>query len=72
VWHVGFVTADALDHLGLPGHVAVYLPWSYSFAGRVILVPSDRVEPIQANSTDMLAFIVSGGVARPNDPTPKS
>ncbi|NOT09399.1 MAG: DUF502 domain-containing protein, partial [Gemmatimonadales bacterium] len=52
VWHVGFVTADALDHLGLPGHVAVYLPWSYSFAGRVILVPSDRVEPIQANSTD--------------------
>ena len=67
VWYLGFVTADSLGHLGMPGHVAVYLPWSYSFAGRVILVPARDVLPISGNSTDMLAFIISGGVTRPSD-----
>ncbi|HEV8613598.1 MAG TPA: DUF502 domain-containing protein, partial [Gemmatimonadales bacterium] len=38
IWYLGFVTSDSLEHLGMPEHVAVYLPWSYSFAGRVILV----------------------------------
>lgn len=72
VWHLGFVTSEALDHLGMPGHVAVYLPWSYSFAGRVVLVPADHIEPLATDATDMLAFIVSGGVARSADPpTPK-
>jgi uncharacterized membrane protein len=55
----------------MPGHVAVYLPWSYSFAGRVILVPAEQVYPISGDSTDMLAFIISGGVARSSDPTAK-
>lgn len=71
IWYLGFVTADALGHLGMPGHVAVYLPWSYSFAGRVILVPSEQVIPIVGDSTDMLAFIISGGVARSSEPTAK-
>lgn len=69
IWYLGFVTADALGHLGMPGHVAVYLPWSYSFAGRVILVPAEQVHPISGDSTDMLAFIISGGVARSSDAT---
>jgi uncharacterized membrane protein len=71
VWYLGFVTADSLAHLGMPGHVAVYLPWSYSFAGRVILVPAEQVYPISGDSTDMLAFIISGGVARSSDPAAK-
>lgn len=71
VWYLGFVTADALAHLGMPRHVAVYLPWSYSFAGRVILVPADKVHPIEGDSTDMLAFIISGGVARSSESSQK-
>jgi uncharacterized membrane protein len=71
VWYLGFVTSNELTHLGMPGHVAVYLPWSYSFAGRVILVPADRVQAISADSTDMLAFIVSGGVTRSAEPHAK-
>lgn len=62
-FHVlGFVTADALDHLGLPGQVAVYVPFSYSVAGHVIIVPADRVTPLEADSADTMAFLISGGV----------
>jgi uncharacterized membrane protein len=71
IWYLGFVTADALGHLGMPGHVAVYLPWSYSFAGRVILVPAGQVHPLAGDSTDMLAFIISGGVARSSESVSK-
>ncbi len=63
VWSLGFVTADDLTRLGLPGYVAVYLPFSYAFTGRLILLPAERVIPVQGDSGDMMAFIVSGGVA---------
>jgi uncharacterized membrane protein len=71
VWYLGFVTTDSLEHLGMPGHVAVYLPWSYSFAGRVVLVPAGNVEPLGASAADTLAFIVSGGVTRTAEAAPK-
>jgi uncharacterized membrane protein len=61
---LGFVTADALDDLGLAGHVAVYLPQAYNFAGNVIVVPAGRVRPLAAESSEVMAFIVSGGVSR--------
>jgi len=61
---LGFVTADALDDLGLPGQVAVYLPQAYNFAGNLIVVPADRVTPLAADSAEVMAFIVSGGVSR--------
>src|SRR5438067_4165453 len=58
---IGFVTQDALDHLGLDGQVAVYLPLSYSVAGHMVLFPADRVERLHADSAEVMAFIVSGG-----------
>jgi len=62
-FHVlGFMTADSLGHLGLEGQVAVYLPFSYSVAGHVIIVPADRVAPLDADSADTMAFLISGGV----------
>ena len=60
---LGFVTQDSLAHLGLAGQVAVYLPHSYTFAGNLVVVPADQVEPVSADSADVMAFIVSGGVA---------
>jgi len=60
---LGFVTADSLEHLGLPGQVAVYLPQSYNFAGNILLFPADQVQPLQAESADVMAFIVSGGIS---------
>ena len=63
VWSLGFITADDLTRLGLPGYVAVYLPFSYAFTGRLILISGAQVVPVEGDSGDMMAFIVSGGVA---------
>lgn len=60
---LGFVTAGDLGHLGLAGHVAVYMPQSYNFAGQLVIVPAERVTPLAADSAEVMAFIVSGGVA---------
>ena len=61
---LGFVTQSDLSFLSLPGHVAVYLPFSYSMAGSVIVVPASRVQPLPADSASVMALIVSGGVSR--------
>lgn len=60
---LGFVTRESLDHLGLPGQVAVYVPQSYNFAGNLIVVPAAQVVPLAAESAEVMAFIVSGGVS---------
>jgi uncharacterized membrane protein len=59
---LGFLTRESLETLGLEGLVAVYLPQSYNFAGSVLLFPADQVTPVAASSSDVMAFIVSGGV----------
>lgn len=58
----GFVTQESLTSLGLPGHVTVYLPFSYSIAGTLMVFPSNAIEPLDADSAEAMAFIVSGGV----------
>lgn len=60
---LGFVTSPDLARLGLPGMVAVYLPQSYNFAGNLVVVPASHVTPIAADSADVMAFVVSGGVS---------
>lgn len=59
----GFVTQESLERFGLAHHVAVYLPQSYNFAGSLLVFPADQVEPVPGDSADVMAFIVSGGVA---------
>ena len=59
---VGFVTQESLGRLGLPGYAAVYFPQSYNFAGNLVVFPSSLLEPLDAASADVMAFIVSGGV----------
>jgi uncharacterized membrane protein len=58
----GFITQQSLEKLGLSEDVAVYFPQSYNFAGQLVVVPAARVTRIEAPSSDVLAFIVSGGV----------
>lgn len=57
---LGFQTSDHIP--GLPGHVAVYLPQAYNFAGNVVVVPAARVRPLPADPAAVMGFIVSGGV----------
>jgi uncharacterized membrane protein len=60
---VGFVTSENLENLGLSDYVAVYLPQSYNFAGNVLLFPKEAVTPLDIGSSEVMAFIVSGGVS---------
>jgi uncharacterized membrane protein len=61
---VGFVTSDSLERLGMADMVAVYLPQSYNFAGNLIMVSKEKVTPVDGDSGDIMAFIVSGGIAK--------
>jgi uncharacterized membrane protein len=59
---IGFLTQKDLKILGLEDEVAVYFPWSYSFAGELVIVKSDKVKPLNVSSSQAMKFIVSGGV----------
>jgi uncharacterized membrane protein len=61
---LGFVTQQDLDFLAMPGQVAVYLPFSYSMAGTLVIVARERVERLAADSASVMALVVSGGVSR--------
>jgi uncharacterized membrane protein len=60
---LGFVTRRNLTALGLHGHVAVYFPQSYNFAGNLVLVPASAVTPVDVPSAELMTFVVSGGVS---------
>ena len=59
---LGFITRESMSNIGFADKVAVYLPQSYNFAGNLIVVPKDQITPVSADSGDVMAFIVSGGV----------
>jgi len=61
---LGFITSDDLNDLGIKERIAVYLPSSYGVLGELYIVPEDKVEPVEANSADVMKFIVSGGVTK--------
>ena len=60
---IGFLVQKDLAKIGLPGEVAVYFPYSYSFAGQVVIIGADKVKPVAKNSADMMKFVISGGVS---------
>lgn len=72
---LGFITQHDLTVLGIEaGKVTVYLPHSYNFSGELFIVPEANVKPLNANSTEVMKFIVTAGVTaipvqRPNTVT---
>jgi uncharacterized membrane protein len=60
---LGFLTREGLENIGLADKVAVYIPQSYNIAGNLIVVSKEHVTPLSVESGDLMAFIVSGGVA---------
>ena len=63
VQRIGFVTENDLSELGLGrDKVAVYLPFSYGFNGQLVIVPASNVTKIDASGTEMMKFVISGGV----------
>lgn len=64
---IGFLTQNDLSNIGVEEMVAVYCPHSYNFSGNLYLVPTQNVEPLDLNSTNVMKFIVSGGVTKISD-----
>lgn len=62
MWRIGFLTEEDLNEIGMPGYATVYLPMSYAITGQVIVVKRESIEPIDADSGDIMKFILSGGV----------
>ncbi|HAN50012.1 MAG TPA: hypothetical protein DCQ08_03345 [Amoebophilaceae bacterium] len=60
---LGFVTQKDLKTMNLPGSIAVYVPHSYNFSGDLFILPKEAVSPVDIASTEVMKFIVSGGVA---------
>jgi len=60
---LGFVTRESLAGLGMPESVAVYFPQSYNFAGYLLVVPRRQVEPLDVAASELMTFIISGGVS---------
>jgi uncharacterized membrane protein len=60
----GFITRDDLGALAAPGDVAVYVPFSYTLTGCLVIVARERVQPLAADSASVMALVVSGGVAQ--------
>jgi uncharacterized membrane protein len=60
---IGFLVQKDLNVIDLPGEVAVYFPYSYSFAGQVVIVSADKVKPINKSAAEVMKFVISGGVS---------
>jgi len=64
---LGFMTQDDLSVFDLEDLVAVYFPHSYNFSGNLYLVPRSNIKRLKnVNSTEIMKFIVSGGVSHLN------
>jgi uncharacterized membrane protein len=63
VERIGFITQNDLTELGISKEkMAVYLPFSYGFNGQLVIVPAANVTKIDASGTEMMKFVISGGV----------
>jgi uncharacterized membrane protein len=60
----GFITRDDLGTLATPGEVGVYVPFSYTWDGCFMVVSRERVTPLEADSANIMALVVSGGISK--------
>ena len=59
---LGFITQEDLEYLGIKNKVAVYLPHSYAFSGKLVIVPRENIKLLDTKGGDAMKFIVTGGV----------
>ncbi len=72
VWQVGFITQHEVHQFGLQEYVAVYIPHSYAFSGRLYFVKKERVRVLSdISSAEAMKFAISGGVAEAEETLPR-
>ncbi|MEY2971350.1 MAG: DUF502 domain-containing protein [Schleiferiaceae bacterium] len=61
---VGFVTDESLRELGAgqSGLITVYVPHSLAISGQLFVVPTDYVEPLSGKPSEVMKYIIAGGV----------
>ena len=64
LWKLGFVTKESMNIIENGELAAVYFPHSYNFSGELYLVPKERVRYLKLSPSEVMKFIVSGGVTR--------
>ncbi len=62
IYEIGFITQEDLSDFNIKDKVAVYLPYSYSLSGRLVLVPPGNIKPLESDASNAMKFVVSGGV----------
>jgi uncharacterized membrane protein len=66
LWKLGFVTEQNLEEFGLHDMVAVYFPHSYNFSGELYIVPEKSIRLVNLSPSEVMKFVVSGGVTKVN------
>jgi uncharacterized membrane protein len=62
ILRIGFLTNENLRGFQTEDFVAVYFPFSYTFTGETLLVPKEYIEPINIAPTEVIKFLMAGGV----------
>jgi uncharacterized membrane protein len=66
IYKLGFITEKNISEFGLSDMVAVYFPHSYNFSGELYFVPESSVKPLNLSPSEVMKFVVSGGVTKVN------
>ena len=63
VERIGFIAKEDLSALGIEeGKIAVALPFTFSYMSKIVIVPKENVTPIKAKPSEVMKFVVSGGI----------
>lgn len=69
---IGFVTRSNSDSLPIAdddetGRVLVYLPMSYNIGGYPVMIPKNRLRPVDMTMEQAMRFVLTAGVGSNND-----
>jgi len=65
---LGFITDEATSLLGNENNlITVYVPHSFAISGQLFLAPPKNIERVEGKSSDIMKYIVAGGVATHKD-----
>jgi len=62
---IGFIAKDDLSSLGIEnGKIAVAVPFTFSYMFKICIVPVENITSIKAKSSEVMKFVVSGGLTQ--------
>lgn len=69
LFQFGFVTQNDLEFIGMDGYISVYCPKSYGIMGDLFVVEAKNIIKADSkmNASEVMKFVVSGGVATDAD-----